>query len=224
MSHSRPLTDEERDVLAAHAVDPRSFGSFLAVSGGMAVATLFAAFLVLAVPLAVAGVDVGGWPARELLLLGAAAVFVFWTAIALRDRRRHRARREPLEAALRADLAGGMAQIETHHAAAAIRVTRPERGERAYFLRLADGRVLFVGYWTPAGGERPEALEAGGFPSTQFELARGPRSGLLLSVTGRAAPLQAEDAFALGRDADGRLPQVGDWVTTPWSEIRATFA
>lgn len=219
----RPLSGTERAHLHARAVDPRPFASFLALAWGMAVATLFAAFLVLAVPLAFAGVDFGAWPVRDLAVLGAAIVFAFWTAIALRDHRRHRARRAPLEAALHADLAEGAAAVEPCRAAAVIRVTRVEQGERAYFVRLVDGRVLFVGYWLPADGAPPDGPEADGFPSTVFEVARGPRSGLLLGVVGSGAPLAPEDAFESGPHPPAPLPEVGAWVTTPWAEIRATY-
>lgn len=225
MTATRPLTDQERDLLAARAADPRSLASFVAVSWGMAVGSLFAVFLVLAVPLVLAGVDFAGWPAKDLAILGVAAVFAFWTAIAVRNHRRHRARRAPLEAALRADLAGGVAEVERHAALEAIRATAPERGERAYFVRLADGRVLFVGYWNPGDAGAPGTAEAGGFPSTVFELARGPASRLVLGVAGCGEPLAPSHAFELGRQAlgSGRLPDVGAWVETPWSGIRATY-
>jgi hypothetical protein len=225
MTATRPVTTQERDLLAARAIDPRSFASFVAVAWGMAVGTLFAAFLVLAVPLTLAGVDFAGWPAKDLPILGVVAVFAFWTAIAVRNHRRHRARREPLEAALRADLAGGIAVVERHAAVEAIRVIAPEHGERAYFVRLADGRVLFVGYWNPAGDDASGGAEAGGFPSTAFELARGPASRLLLGVAGRGEPLEPSQTFELGRRSldSSRLPEVGEWVETPWTGIRATY-
>jgi hypothetical protein len=225
MTATRPLTAQERDLLAARAVDPRSFASFVAVSWGMAVGTLFVAFLVLAVPLTLAGVDFAGWPAKDLTILGVVAVFAFWTAIAVRNHRRHRARRDPLEAALRADLAGGIAAVKRHVAVEVIRVIAPEHGERAYFVRLADGRVLFVGYWNPGDGDASGAAEAGGFPSTAFELARGPASRLLLGVSGCGEPLAPSQTFELGRRPldSGRLPDVGGWVETPWSVIRATY-
>jgi len=225
MTATRPLTAQERDLLAARAADPRSLASFVAVSWGMAVGTLFAAFLVLAVPLALAGVDLGAWPAKDLALAGVAAVFVFWTAIAARNHRRHRARREPLEAALRADLTGGVAEVERYAAVEAIRATAPAHGERAYFVRLADGRVLFVGYWNPPQGSAADAPEAGGFPSTVFELARGPVSRLVLGAAACGQPLAPVRAFELRRHAiDGdRLPGAGEWVETPWRDIPATY-
>src|SRR3989304_2160688 len=116
MSATRPFTEPERDVLSSRAAGARPLASFMASAWGMAFATLFAAFLVLGVPLALTGVDFAAWPAQDLLILGLAAVFAFWTAIALRDYRRHRARVAPLEAALRTDLAGGVAEVERHHA------------------------------------------------------------------------------------------------------------
>ncbi|MCC6611803.1 MAG: hypothetical protein IT515_19285 [Burkholderiales bacterium] len=225
MTATRPLTDQERDLLAARAVDPRSFASFLAVAWGMGFGTLFAAFLVLAVPLVLAGVDFTRWPAKDLTILGVVAVFAFWTAIAARNHRRHRVRRAPLEAMLHADLTGGVAEIERHRAVEAIRAIAPEHGERAYFVRLADDRVLFVGYWHPAGDAPPGTLEAGNFPSTEFELARGPASRLVLGAIGCGEPLATSQSFELGRDMlEGEgLPEAGGWVETPWAAIQATF-
>lgn len=225
MTATRPLTSQERDLLAACAVDPRSRASFLGVAWGMAVATLFVAFLVLGVPLSLGGVDVSCWPGKDVTLLGVAAVFVFWTAIGARNHRRHRARRAPFEAALRADLAGGVAGVERHAAVDAIRVTAPEHGERAYFLRLADDRVLFVGYWNPTAHGASEAAETGGFPSTEFELARGPASRVVLGAAGCGAPIVPSQTFELGRRSPDtlRLPGAGEWVATPWSGISATY-
>jgi hypothetical protein len=222
---TRPLTTQERDLFSARAVDPRSFASFVAVAWGMAVGTLFVAFLVLAVPLVLAGVDFAVWPAKDLAIVGVAAVFVFWTAIAARNHRRHRARREAFEAALQADLTGGVAEVERHRAVDAIRAIAPERGERAYFVRLADGRVLFVGYWNPADDDVSGTPETGGFPSTAFEVARGPASRVVLGVAGCGEPLVVSQTFEVGRHVldSGMLPEVGAWVETPWAAIRATF-
>jgi len=222
---TRPLIAQERALLAARAADPRPFASFLAVSLGMAVGTLFVAFLVLAVPLTLAGVDFAAWPAKDLTVLGVAAVFAVWTVIAVRNYRRHRAQREPLEAALAADLAGGVAEVERYAAVEAIGVTAPEHGERAYFMRLGDGRVLFVGYWNPPDGDAPNATDAGGFPSTEFELARGPASRLVFGAAACGQPLKPSQAFDLRRHAfdSPRLPDVGERVETSWSDIRATY-
>ena len=110
----RPLTDSERSTLALHAAFSLSYGSFLAPAVGRALLTLLAAFLLLGVPLTLARVDFAAWPAKDLLIVGIAGVFAFWTGIAVRDYRRKARELAPRLAALRADLAGGMERVERY--------------------------------------------------------------------------------------------------------------
>jgi hypothetical protein len=223
---SRPLTDSERSTLALHAAFSLPFGSFLAPAMGRALLTLLAVLLLLGVPLGLARVDIASWPAKELIVLGVATTFAFWAAIAMRDHRRKRRELAPRLEALRADLEDGVAQIERHRATGAIRAVGPVHGERCYFMRLDGGSVMFVGYWNPPDGEAGvQAPESDGIPSTVFEIARGPRSKMVLSVIGKGDPLDPEETFTLSpRLVDqGVMPECGNIVDLPWESVAQAF-
>jgi len=223
---NRPLTDSERSTLALHAAFSLSFGSFLAPSIGRALLTLLAAFLLLGVPLSLAKVDFAAWPAKDLLILGVAGVLAFWTAIAARDYRRKGRELAPRQEALRADLAGGIAEVERYRATGAIRAIGPVNRERCYFMRLDDGRVMFVGYWNPPDGDQDaDNPEVEGFPAAEFEVARGPHSKIVLGVTGRGSVLKPSETFTLSRHRveQGILPECGAVVDTPWELIGRDF-
>jgi len=223
---TRPLTDAERATLALHAEFSLSYGRFLAPAIGRMLLTLLVAFLLLAVPLVLAKVDFTAWPAKDLLVLGVAAVIAFWAAIAARDLRRRRREFAPRQAELRADLAAGVAAVESRRATAAVRAIAPANGERCYFVRLDDGRVMFLGYWNPPAGDTGDrALEAGGFPATEFEIARAPRSGMALDVTARGSALEPLRTFTLRREVveKGELPESGTIIDTPWESVATTY-
>jgi hypothetical protein len=223
---TRPLTDAERSTLALHAAFALSFGSFLAPSMGRALLTLLAGFLLLGVPLAIARVDFASWPAKDLLEVGVASVFAFWTGIAIRDYRRKCREIAPRQELLRADLAGGVAEVEQYHATNAIRAISPVNRERSYFMRLDDGRVMFVGYWNPPDDEAVvDGPELGGFPAVEFEIARGPRSRIMLGVIGRGGHLAPAQTFTLGREVleGGRLPESGTVVDSSWASLASVF-
>lgn len=223
---NRPLTDSERSTLALHAAFSLSFGSFLAPSIGRALLTLLAAFLLLGVPLSLAKVDFATWPAKDLLILGVAGVLAFWTAIAAREYRRKGRELAPRQEALRADLAGGTAEVERYRATDAIRAIGPVNRERCYFMRLDDGRVMFVGYWNPPDGDADAVgPEADGFPAFDFEIARGPRSKIVLGVTGQGSALKPSETFTLARHRveQGTLPESGAILDVPWDSIARAF-
>lgn len=223
---NRPLTDPERSTLALHAAFSLSFGSFLAPSIGRALLTLLAGFLLLGVPLSLAKVDFSAWPAKDLLILGVAGVLAFWTGIAARDYRRKARELAPRQEMLRADLEGGVAETERYRATDAIRAIGPVNRERCYFMRLDDGRVMFVGYWNPPDDDRDsDGPEVGGFPAGEFEIARGPRSGIVLGVSGQGDTLTSSETFTLGRHVleQGQLPEVGALIDMPWASISRTF-
>jgi hypothetical protein len=138
------------------------------------------------------------------------------------------ARRKELEEKSRidADLAGGVAAVERYGVTHAVRAVLEEHGVLAYFLRLADGRTLYVGYWRPAEGDSPEALrlppESESFPSTEVEIARGPASGRCLGIAPGGTPLPPSTTFECRfRDA---VPQPGDFIPQPWDSIPAFYS
>ncbi len=223
---TRPMTDSERSTLALHAAFALSFGSFLTPSMGRALLTLLAGFLLLGVPLALARVDFASWPAKDLLVLGVAAVFAFWAGIAIRDYRRKCRELAPRQDLLRADLASGVAEVEQYRATHVIRAIGPVNRERSYFVRLDDGRVMFVGYWNPPDDESgAEGPELGGFPAAEFEIARGPRSRMMLGVNGRGGALAPSQTFTLGQHAveGGQLPESGTVVDSSWESLTRVF-
>jgi len=221
----RPLTEEERATLAVQATFSPPFGGFLAPAMGRALLTLLAGFLLLGVPLALARVDFTAWPAKDLLALGVVGVFAFWTGIALRDWRRRRRELAPRQAALRADLEGGVAHTEPYRAIEVIRATARVNGERCYFVRLDDGRVMLVGYWNPPDDAEAEGPEVGGFPAAEFEVARGPRSRIALGVAGRGEFLAPSRAIRLAPRVvdEGLLPESGTVIETPWEAIAVNY-
>jgi hypothetical protein len=98
--------------------------------------------------------------------------------------------------------------------------------ERCYFVRLEDGRVMFLGYWNPPARDTgAEAPEVGGFPATEFEIARAPRSGMVLDVTARGSGLEPLRTFMLRREAieEGLLPESGSVLDTPWEAVETTY-
>src|SRR5207248_1910394 len=118
-----------------------------------------------------------------------------------------------------ADLAGGEAKVERHCATAALRAIMEEHRERAYFMRLEDGRTMFIGFWNPSGiQDLPEELKT--YPLSEFEIARGPASGIILGVTFVGAPLTASITFDYRQGLGTPQLNVGDIAPVPWEEIQ----
>jgi len=224
----RPLTDDERATLALQAAFSPPLASFLAPAMGRVLLTLLAAFLLLGVPLTLARVDFTAWPAKDLLALGVVGVFAFWAGIAVRDWRRKRRELAPRQALLRDDLEGGVADVEAYRAAELVRASAPTSGTRCYFVRLDDGRVMLVGYWNPPedDAQQGEGPEVGGFPAAEFEIARGPRSRMVLGVVGRGDFLAPSRAITLARRVidEDLLPENGIIVDATWGAIARTYA
>ena len=223
----RPLTDDERATLALQATFSPPFGSFLAPAMGRVLFTLLAAFLLVGVPLTLARVDFTSWPAKDLLALGVVGVFAFWSGVAFRDWRRKRRELAPRQAMLRADLEGGVADVEVYRGTEVIRASAPASGTRCYFVRLDDGRVMLVGYWNPPDDDtQVKGPEIGGFPAAEFEIARAPRSRAVLGVIGRSDFLAPSSVITLARSVvdESLLPENGTTVETPWEAIAQTYA
>jgi len=213
-------------MLALQATFSPPFGGFLAPAMGRVLLTLLAVFLLVGVPLALARVDFTTWPAKDLLALGVVGVFAFWTGIAVRDWRRKRRELAPRQAMLRADLEGGVADVEAHRATEVIRASAPTSGTRCYFVRLDDGRVMLVGYWNPPDDDtQVKGPEIGGFPAAEFEIARAPRSRVVLGVIGRSDFLAPASVITLAPRVidEGLLPDNGTIVETPWEAIARAY-
>jgi hypothetical protein len=128
------------------------------------------------------------------------------------------------------DLTEGVARIHRFRATEVLLAFADERRERHYFVRLDDGRVLFLGPWRPLGCKTQGLSfvpDEKGFPSATFEIAATPNYLLILDVVGTGDFLRPVDEFELSEDADPgnnrcRL-EAGNFVKTPWEEIRKTF-
>jgi hypothetical protein len=127
------------------------------------------------------------------------------------------------------DLDGGVAQIHRLRATEVMLALEDERRERSYFVRLDDGRILFLGPWKPAGCKTTGMSflpDEKGFPGTTFEIAATPNYLLILDVVGTGEYLRPVDEFELNEDRDPfdrcRL-EAGNFVKVPWEKIRGTF-
>ena len=128
------------------------------------------------------------------------------------------------------DLAEGIARIHRFRATDVMLAWADERRDRHYFVRLDDGRVLFLGPWRPMEC-KVEGMtflpDEKGFPSATFEIAATPNYLLILDVVGTGDFLRPVDEFELNEDEDPgnnrcRL-EAGSFVKTPWEDLRKTF-
>jgi hypothetical protein len=129
---------------------------------------------------------------------------------------------------LASDLEGGVAALERHSVTAALRAIMEEHCERAYFLRVEDGRALFVGYWNPAEDDNPAGIttmdpDLPTYPMTEIEIARAPNSGLILDVTFSGKPLAVETTFVHRQGMNTPSLNVGEFSPVPWEQIRQTY-
>jgi hypothetical protein len=129
---------------------------------------------------------------------------------------------------IRKDLDGGVAVIHRFRATDVLLAHADERRERHYFVRLDDGRVLFLGPWRPPECKVPGLSflpDEKGFPSATFEIAATPNYLLILDVVGSGDYLRPSDEFELNEDEDvdrSRL-EAGRFVKTPWEDLRKNF-
>lgn len=112
-----------------------------------------------------------------------------------------------------ADLDAGVAALERHTVSAAHRAIMEESREHAYFLRVEDGRALFVGYWPP------DEIS----PTTAVEIARMPKSGVVLEVTFSGSPLEVESTFVHRQGMNRPALEIGEFATVAWEQLRRTY-
>ncbi len=127
------------------------------------------------------------------------------------------------------DLAAGTAVCTTFDVVDALRVEEFEDEGSTYYLKLADGRVLFMqgqylyeyeeGIDEDDGGKPVPAK----FPAERFTVERTAASGTILDVTGfgRAIPVSgALPAFTQDQFRNGDVPQDGDILTIDFETLR----
>ena len=100
----------------------------------------------------------------------------------------------------------------------AIEVAEEEDEGKHYYLRLIDGRVLFL-----SGQYLYEPVAAGRFPSTRITVVRAPDSGVVLSLRPEGDGLAASSvrpSFAEREHARGRVPDDGAILETDFDRLR----
>ena len=230
MENSRPLTGAERRYLEwwlkgrkpSLSFPERAVGSVFA--SGCLTLVIYA---LLAAACKIFGFTMGGkWGAT--LLIPPAVLWVGCMIASFTLRRRPDSTAEARKR-IREDLAGGIARIHRFRATDVQMAYRNQRAERTYFVRLDDGRILFLGPWKFWGYDDPEMTlvpDAHGFPSAEFEIAATPHEQLILDVVGRGDYLRPVDEFELGDDPDlskaSRLQSTG-FIDVPWEKVKKTF-
>jgi hypothetical protein len=203
---SRPLTDAERRVLEADIGARGSLGDALLAGGFVFAAVLGGLLIVLP----------SSWEygVRSLVpaVVGAVAgALVFW-------RVRRSTRRSHWQAAVRSDLDRGLAEVTTYGVQEAIAVEEAEDEGSHYFLRLTDGRVLFL-----SGQYLYEAEDGGLFPNSVFTIIRAPASGLVLDLkcAGEAYPASSTRAcFSEADHLENRVPEDGEVLDVEFESLR----
>ncbi len=154
----RQLTEKEKADLRAYAPS-----GFTALWPPLASGAFF--FLLLAIPILLLGKY---WEASrpfQPVLFGAAAVWVLFQMVRFYRDERSRSRD------LWDDIRRGEAEVRQYSAVEAIRVDEAEDEGTGFFLRLSDGRILFL-----CGQHFYELENQRRFPSDRFEFAVAPTS------------------------------------------------
>lgn len=129
------------------------------------------------------------------------------------------------------DLTRGLAEVTTHEVVDALRVEEFEDEGSAYYLKLADGRVLFLAgqylYDYEAGEDEDAQSTPARFPCRRFKLERAAASGLLLELTplGPAFPPSGTlPAFRTEDHHADRVPEDGQVLDVDFESLRARRA
>jgi hypothetical protein len=100
----------------------------------------------------------------------------------------------------------------------AIEVAEEEDEGRHFYLRLADGRVLFL-----SGQYLYEPVAAKRFPAARITVIRAPTSGVVLSMRPEGAflaPSAVRPSFSEREHARGRVPDDGAILVTDFDRLR----
>lgn len=211
--NQRPFTPEERRVLADVLRDIGRPGEW-----GLGLLASLALTLLIGVPVVAAGTTFLRWSRGVIPLVLLAVFAVVMTAWALMMRRRPDG-----GSAIKADLDAGVADVERHEATDALRVVMEEHRERGYFMKLKDGRVLFVGFWSPSPDDNPAKIthlppDLPAYPCERFEIVRAPRSRILVAVRFLGATLPGVKTLEHAGDPETD-PQSGEIVATAWEDL-----
>ena len=100
----------------------------------------------------------------------------------------------------------------------AIEVAEEEDEGKHFYLRLADGRVLFL-----SGQYLYEPVAAKRFPAARITVIRAPNSGIVLSMRPDGeylAPSSVPPSFSEREHERGRVPEDGAIVQTDFDRLR----
>ena len=118
----------------------------------------------------------------------------------------------------RRDAEGGEVDETRFHVVDAIEVAEEEDEGRHFYLRLADGRVLFL-----SGQYLYEPVAARRFPAARITVVRAPSSGIVLTMRPDGdylAPSAVRPSFSERERARGRVPDDGDVLETDFDRLR----
>jgi membrane protein implicated in regulation of membrane protease activity len=118
------------------------------------------------------------------------------------------------------DLAGGQASVTRARVTDAVNVEELEDEGSSYYLRLDDGRVLFL-----SGQYLYDVEEEGRFPSAVVSVVRAPATRIVFDVTCEGAPIQPSSRRPPFTDAEyegGRVPEDGAVLNVDFATLRAS--
>ena len=156
----------------------------------------------------------------QLIMIVSAALGMLGIPLWLLDRHRRAARDRA--GGLEADLADGRVEVVTVHATGAARCEPMEYlGEepKAFFVQVDASEVLFL-----QGGYLDQALRAGTFPNSEFDVIRGAKSGVALEIRchGKPLPLIAHD-YADITEEEFYFPGDGEVLAATLESIPASL-
>ena len=93
-------------------------------------------------------------------------------------------------------------------------------------MLLEDDRVMFVGPWAPMEDDNPSGIEErtpeeDNFPSTEYEIARAPRSCHPLGIRSTGQPIRPSGNFEVRASRD--YPDYYEIIKVPWGKIIKTY-
>ena len=132
------------------------------------------------------------------------------------------ARHREWVAEIERDLAGGVASVTTARVTDAVRVQEAEDEGSSYYLRLDDGRVLFI-----SGQYLYELEEEGRFPNTRLTVVRAPSTRIVFDVTCDGSPLPpsaTRPPFTTEEYDGGLVPEDGTVLDVDFGSLRGSAA
>jgi hypothetical protein len=207
----RPLSQDERRMLGER---PRPL-----LTKGRAIGLGLVACLVgVALVVVVVRVRSGSGDMAELAMLGVLVSTILLLGAMWVVRDRLFPSHGPTGARSAFDLTGGVAGVERLRAIDAMEVEEDEDLGVGYFLRLDDDRVLFL---------KGQYLQELTFPAMEFDLSRGPNSGVVLGIACLGPyllPTRTIPPFTRSEYREGRVPEDGQMIEASWEDVLAECA